>query len=126
MPCQVPGFTVITVYGYAKCSTCRDALKWLDARGIGYREKAIRETPPSECELRFALGHLGRMGKLFNTSGMDYRAMGLAAKLPGMSEAEAIRLLAGNGNLVKRPLVIGGDFALAGFREAEWKAALCG
>jgi arsenate reductase len=118
---------VLTVYGYRKCSTCRDAFKWLDARGIAYEEKAIRETPPSESELRFALGHLGGdLRKLFNTSGTDYRTLGLSAKLPGMSEAEAIRLLAGNGNLVKRPLLIGGNLAFAGFREAEWKASLGG
>lgn len=127
MPCGVKVSPVLTVYGYRKCSACRSAFKWLDERGIPHVEKAIRETPPSERELRFALVHLGgQLRGLFNTSGVDYRALGLAAKLPGMSEAEAIRLLAGNGNLVKRPLLIGPDVALAGFKEAEWKAALSG
>jgi arsenate reductase len=118
---------MLTVYGYRKCSTCRAAFKWLEGRGIAFVDKAIRETPPTERELRFALGHLGgEPRRLFNTSGVDYRALGLSAKLPGLSEAEAIRLLAGNGNLVKRPLLIGPDVALAGFNETEWKAALSG
>ncbi len=118
-------FRMLTVYAYRKCSTCRDALKWLDARGISYREKAIRETPPSASELRFALKHMGgNIRKLYNTSGIDYRALGLSAKLPAMTEAEALELLTTNGNLVKRPLVIGKQTALAGFREEQWAQAL--
>ena len=116
---------MLTVYAYRNCSTCRDALKWLDAHGIDYREKPIRETPPSATELRFALKQLGGdVRKLFNTSGIDYRTQGLAAKLPALSETEALGLLAANGNLVKRPLVIGERTAFAGFKKEQWAQAL--
>jgi arsenate reductase len=112
---------VITVYCYQKCSTCRDALKWLDERGIAHQVKAIRETPPTSSELETALNALGDLRKIFNTSGMDYRAMGLKDKLPGMSQAAAFELLAKNGNLVKRPFLIGDGKVLVGFKEPEWR-----
>ena len=116
---------MLTVYIYQKCSTCRDAIKWLDGHGIPYQSKPIRETPPSERELRAALKLMdGNIRRLFNTSGMDYRAQGLAERLPQMTEDEAIALLAGNGNLVKRPLVIGNGLALAGFKPEHWSKAL--
>jgi len=114
---------VITIYVYQKCSTCRDALRWLDERKIPYQAKAIRETPPSVAELKQALAFLGGdLKKLFNTSGLDYRAMGLKEKLPTLSENEALALLSANGNLVKRPFVLGEDFALVGFKEPAWQA----
>ncbi|MES2660551.1 MAG: arsenate reductase family protein [Verrucomicrobiota bacterium] len=118
---------MFTVYVYQKCSTCRDAMKWLDARGIPYQVKAIRETPPTVAELKTALTAFGGdMRKLFNTSGMDYREHGMKDKLPGMSEAAAFDLLSKNGNLVKRPFLIGDGKVLVGFKEAEWVTALAG
>jgi arsenate reductase len=116
---------VLTVYAYDKCSSCRDAIKWLNAHRVSHQVKAIRETPPSPSELANALKLLGGdIRKLFNTSGMDYRALGMKEKLPVMSDDEAISLLTQNGNLVKRPLVIGNAVALAGFKPDIWKRAL--
>lgn len=114
-----------TVYGYGKCSTCRNAVKWLEERGVPFCYKAIRETPPSPEELRTVLAMLGGdIRKLFNTSGNDYRDLGMKEKLPGLSTEEAIGLLAGNGNLVKRPFVLGPGVALVGFKPEAWSAAL--
>ena len=116
---------MLTVYQYKKCSTCRDALRWLDAKDIKYRAKEIRETPPSRAELKAALKAAGgNMRKLFNTSGMDYREMGLKERLDAMSEGEAFDLLESNGNLVKRPFVIGDGASLFGFKEDEWTKTL--
>jgi arsenate reductase (glutaredoxin) len=116
---------MFTVYLYQKCSTCRDAVKWLDERGVAHSSKAIRETPPSPAELKAALKLLGGdIRKLFNTSGIDYRALGLKDKLPTMSEAQCIDLLSQNGNLVKRPFVIGKGTALAGFKPEIWEKTL--
>ena len=116
---------MFTVYGYLKCSTCRDAIQWLDSHGLAYQIKAIRETPPTPAELATALKALGGdLRKLFNTSGMDYRALGLKDQLPTMSESAAFELLSGNGNLVKRPFLIGDGKVLVGFKELEWKKAL--
>lgn len=116
---------MLTAYVYRKCSTCRDALKWLDARGIPYEEKAIRETPPSQAELRAALTMTGGdVRKLFNTSGIDYRALGLKDKLSSMPQDEALALLSQNGNLVKRPFLIGPHIALTGFKPELWEKSL--
>jgi arsenate reductase (glutaredoxin) len=115
---------VIILYGYEKCSSCRDAMKWLDAHGLDYEVRAIRETPPSVPELRAALA--GGIRRLFNTSGMDYRELGMKDKLPGMDETTALELLASHGNLVKRPFVIGSGITLVGFKPAEWQLALAG
>ena len=116
---------MFTVYGYLKCSTCRDAIQWLDSHGLAYQIKAIRETPPTPAELATALKALGGdLRKLFNTSGMDYRARGLKDQLPTMSETAAFELLSRNGNLVKRPFLIGDGKVLVGFKELEWKKAL--
>jgi arsenate reductase len=113
------------VYGYQKCSTCRDALRWLDEQGIVYQVKAIRETPPSVAELQEALALTGGdIRKLFNSSGMDYRAMGIKVKLPEMSEAEALALLSTHGNLVKRPFLLGEGRALVGFKPELWRKTL--
>lgn len=115
----------LTVYVYAKCSTCRDALKWLNDHGVAYVEKPIKETPPTVPELRAMLaGQPGGLRRLFNTSGLEYRALGLAAKLPAMATDEALRLLAGNGMLVKRPFVLGPGVALVGFDKKKWAEAL--
>lgn len=118
---------VTTVYIYQKCSTCRDALKWLDAHGVPYQTKAIRETPPSHAELKTALDAAGGdLRKIFNTSGMDYRALGLKDQLPTLDEAAAFRLLSENGNLVKRPFLIGDGRSLVGFKPPLWEKAFAG
>lgn len=114
----------ITVYTLAQCSTCRAAVTWLAARGVRFVEKPIRETPPTVAELRMMLaGQPGGLRRLFNSSGLEYRALGLAQKLPLMSEGEALRLLAGNGSLVKRPFVLGPGVALVGFNPDLWERA---
>ena len=115
----------LTIYTLQNCSTCRQAVKWLDAHGIAYREKPIRETPPSLAELRAMLAaQEGELKRLFNTSGLEYRALGLAGKLPLLAEGKALQLLAGNGSLVKRPFLIGPEVALLGFEADTWKASL--
>ncbi len=114
--------TSMKIYTYSGCSTCKKATKWLDARGIQYEELAIRDTPPTKAELSAMQAHLGDRKKLFNVSGMDYRSMGLKDTLPGLSDEAAIELLANNGNLVKRPFVIGEDFGIVGFKEPAWQA----
>jgi len=121
----------LKLYIYAKCSTCRNAVKWLRERGVAFTEHAIRETPPSVSELRTMLAAYGgdaELRRIFNTSGMDYRAQGLAQKLPEMSVDEALTLLTQSGNLVKRPFLIGEhagrSVALVGFKEPEWAAQL--
>jgi len=116
---------MLRVHTYAKCDTCRKAVKFLRAQGVAFEEIPIRETPPTRAELRTMLAAQGgQLRKLFNTSGGDYKALGLSAKLPALSEAEALDLLAGNGNLVKRPFALGDGVALVGFDEATWCAAL--
>jgi arsenate reductase len=116
---------MLKVYAYQKCSSCRDALKWLDQHAIPHTVLAIRDTPPAPAELKTALAALGGdIRKLFNTSGMDYRALGMKDKLPAMTDAQAIDLLAKNGNLVKRPFVIGDGMALTGFKQDIWQKAL--
>jgi arsenate reductase len=113
------------VYVYQKCSTCRDALKWLEDHGIPHTVMAIRETPPTPAELESALRlHGNDIRKLFNTSGMDYRALGMKDKLPAMTTAEAIDLLSKNGNLVKRPFLIDEGMAFTGFKPDVWKKTL--
>lgn len=116
---------MLKAYTYANCDTCRKAVKFLKAHDISFTEIPIREMPPSKKELREMLSAQGsNLHKLFNTAGRDYREQGLSARLPQMSEAEAIELLASNGNLVKRPFVIGPGIHLVGFEETSWKAAL--
>ena len=114
----------VTVYSYAKCSTCRDAAKWLAAHRVPFVEKPIYETPPTLAELRRMLAlQGGALRRLFNTSGIQYRERGLAAKLPTMTEAEALKLLASDGRLVKRPFVLAADFGLVGFDREAWAKA---
>lgn len=116
---------MITVYTYRNCSTCRKAVAWLREEGIAFDEKPIRENPPSEDELRRVLAVCdGELRRLFNTSGVDYRSLNLKERLPGMEVDEAIRLLNGNGNLVKRPFLVTEFSGRAGFKEKEWKADL--
>lgn len=113
------------IYCYSRCSTCKKALAWLDERGIKYELLDIKEQHPTEEELRRFHGKSGLpLKKFFNTSGMIYREMELSKKLPTMSEDEQYALLATDGMLVKRPLVVGDDFVLTGFREKEWEEKL--
>lgn len=109
------------LYTYSKCSTCRDAVKWLRDRKIEFEEKPIYENPPSVTELRRMLAFQGgNLRKLFNTSGIQYRELGIADKLPKMTEQQALELLASNGRLVKRPFLLAPNFGLVGFRADEW------
>lgn len=111
----------MVIYTYKGCSTCKKATKWLDAQGVAYEERPIRETPPTSDELRQMLDFQGgELRKLFNTAGGDYRELDMKTKLPGMSAEEAVELLSGRGNLVKRPFLLGDGFGLVGFKEAEW------
>lgn len=107
---------------YPKCSTCQKAKKWLDANEITYADRNIKEENPTYDEIKEWHQKSGLpLKKFFNTSGMLYREMKLKDKLPEMTEEEQYRLLATDGMLVKRPLLIGEDFVLVGFKEAEWE-----
>lgn len=111
---------------YPKCSTCQKAKKWLNEQKIEHTERHIVENQPSYDELKKWLEKSGLpLKKFFNTSGLLYKEMQLKDKLPAMSEEDQLKLLATNGMLVKRPLVITGDTVLVGFKEAEWKETLC-
>ncbi|WP_343210435.1 arsenate reductase family protein [Anaerolentibacter hominis] len=106
---------------YPKCSTCQKAKKWLDEHQIEYEDRHIKENNPTGPELTEWYGRSGYpLKKFFNTSGMLYKSMNLKEKLPDMTEEEQIALLATDGMLVKRPLIIADDFVLTGFKEAEW------
>lgn len=109
------------VHCYSKCTTCKKALKWLDEQGVAYDLIDIKENNPSREELAgwYAMSGLP-LKKFFNTSGQIYRQMELSKKLPDMSEEAQLDLLATDGMLVKRPLVVGEDFVLTGFKEADW------
>lgn len=110
---------------YPKCTTCQKARAWLDARGIAYQFRDIKEDRPTAQELAAWHARSGLpLKRFFNTSGMGYRALGLTDRLPGMSEADQLALLATDGMLVKRPILVGEDLVLVGFREKEWAAAL--
>ena len=110
---------------YPKCSTCQKAKKWLDEQGISYEDRHIIEDNPTVEELKDWHERSGLpLKRFFNTSGMKYRELGLKDKLPEMSEEEQYELLATDGMLVKRPLVVGDDFVLIGFKEALWKETL--
>ena len=110
---------------YPKCSTCQKAKAWLDERGISYELRDIKTDNPMAEELTLWYRKSGLpLKKFFNTSGLQYKALGRKDKLPDMSEAEQLALLATDGMLVKRPLLVGDSFVLTGFRAAEWEAAL--
>lgn len=106
---------------YPKCSTCQKAKKWMMAQGIEFTERHIAEEKPSYEELREWYEKSGLpLKKFFNTSGLLYKEMKLKDQLPSMSEEDQLKLLAGNGMLVKRPILVEGDTVLVGFKEAEW------
>ena len=119
------GRSMVTVYCYNRCSTCKKALKWLDEREIKYELKDIKTEHPDRESLKkyYELSGLP-LKRFFNTSGIPYREMGLSAKLKEMSDEDQLSLLATDGMLVKRPLVVGKDFVLTGFKEGEWEEKL--
>ena len=110
---------------YPKCTTCQKAKKWLEANGIAYEQRHIAEERPSYEELKEWYGRSGLpLKKFFNTSGLLYKELKLKDKLPGMSEEEQLQLLASNGMLVKRPMIVKEDVVLVGFKEEKWEDAL--
>ena len=113
---------IVRVFAYANCDTCRKALKFLAERKIAHEVVPIREQPPTVGELRAMLGHVGGdLRRLFNTSGRDYKELNMKERLPKLSTEEALALLAGNGNLVKRPFALTASAGVVGFKPEEWK-----
>lgn len=110
---------------YKKCSTCQKAKKWLEEKGIVFEERPIKEENPTAEELKkwHEMSELP-LKKFFNTSGLVYKSMNLKDKLKDMTQEEQYELLATDGMLVKRPLLVGDDFVLVGFKEAEWEEKL--
>ena len=109
------------VYCYPRCTTCKKAVKWLEENGIEYEYKHIVEETPSKEDIRRYYKESGLpLKRFFNTSGNVYKEMNLKEKLAEMSENEQFELLASNGMVLKRPLLVGKDFVLVGFKEAEW------
>ena len=110
---------------YPKCSTCKKAQAWLDAHSLSYQVRDIKTQNPTQEELRLWHQKSGLpLKRFFNTSGQQYRALALKDRLPQMSMDEQYALLATDGMLVKRPMLIGEDFVLVGFRESEWEERL--
>ena len=110
---------------YPKCTTCQKAKKWLDEHGVGYEDRHIVEQNPTAEELKLWWERSGLpLKRFFNTSGLLYKSLHLKDRLPAMTEEEQLELLASDGMLVKRPLVIGEDFVLVGFKEAQWEETL--
>lgn len=115
----------MTFIHYPKCTTCQKAKAWLEARGVEFDARDIKTQNPTETELRQWHAQSGLpLKRFFNTSGLQYKALGLKDKLPTMSEDEQYRLLASDGMLVKRPILLCGDAVLVGFKEADWLAVL--
>lgn len=113
------------LYHYPNCSTCRKARKWLEANGVEVKLIDIVQEPPSKTTLAKVKKLAGvEVRKLFNTSGQSYRNGGWKTKLPDLSEAEALAALAEDGKLIKRPLLLGADYALVGFKEADYEQTL--
>lgn len=110
---------------YPKCTTCQKARKWLDDNGLSYEERHIKDANPTAAELKAWQEMSGLpLRKFFNTSGLKYKELRLRDRLPGMSEDEQLALLASDGMLVKRPLLVGDGFVLVGFKEEQWRSAL--
>lgn len=115
----------LIVLEYPKCTTCKKALKWLEENHIAFEARHIVEKNPTKEELKEWWGKSRLpLKRFFNTSGLKYKELNLKEKLIGMSEDEQLELLATDGMLIKRPLVIGNNFVLIGFKEAEWKEKL--
>lgn len=114
--------SILTVYHYPKCGTCRKAVKWLEEHGHELELHNLKETTPSSEELTAMIDRSGlELKKFFNTSGEVYKELGLKDKLPGLSREEAIELLVANGMLIKRPLVTDGQQVTVGFKEEGYK-----
>lgn len=110
---------------YPKCSTCQKAKRWLDENGVAYDDRHIVENQPTVAELKNWVEASGvEVKKFFNTCGLKYKALNLKEKLPNMSDEEQIELLATDGMLVKRPLLVGDDFVVAGFKPEIWQSKL--
>lgn len=110
---------------YPPCSTCQKAKKWLDAKGIAYTDRHIREQNPTYAELKAWYERSGLpLKRFFNTSGLKYKELNLKEKLPTMTEEEQLRLLATDGMLVKRPILVAEDRVLTGFKESQWEGVL--
>jgi arsenate reductase len=110
---------------YPSCTTCKKAEKWLEERKIPVEKRHIKEDNPTEAELRAWHERSGLpLKRFFNTSGLKYKELELSRRLPDMPEGEQFRLLASDGMLVKRPILVGESFVLVGFREAEWEKKL--
>jgi len=121
------GEKVMQFIEYAKCSTCKKAKNWLDAKGISYEDRPIKEENPTAEELKEWHKKSGLpLKRFFNTSGNLYKEMGLKDKLSDMSEEEQYQLLATDGMLVKRPIIVSDEVVLTGFKEAEWEEKLGG
>lgn len=117
--------STLRIFCYTGCGTCRKALAWLATHSLTVQVFPIRETPPTLSQLQGALKQYGNLRKLFNTSGGDYKELGLKDKLSAMSETQALELLASRGNLIKRPFaVLDNDRYLVGFDVSEWEQAL--
>lgn len=115
----------MTLYIYPKCSTCKNAMKFVENNGLKFNVKDISKTPPTMTELKEMLSlQEGNIKKLFNTSGIQYREMNLSEKLKTLSEDEALRLLSENGMLVKRPFLVTKNVGLLGFKEDQWSLKL--
>lgn len=119
----------IKVYEYNKCSTCQKALKFLDSKKVPYEKVAIVDQPPTITELKQMLKYLkadgGSFKNLFNTSGVQYRELGISDKIKnGLGEDEAIKLLSQNGKLIKRPFLLTGDAGAVGFQDEKWQRLL--
>ena len=110
---------------YPKCSTCQKAKKWLQAHNIVFEDRHIAEQHPAEEELKTWIARSGlEIKKFFNTSGLKYKELGLKDKLPFMSDEEKIKLLASDGMIVKRPIIVTDEKILVGFKEAQWEEVL--
>ena len=110
---------------YPKCTTCQKAKAWLEGRSLAFDVRDIKTDRPTEAELRQWYERSGLpLKRFFNTSGLQYKALALKDKLPGMSEDEQFALLSTDGMLVKRPILVGDGFVLVGFKESEWEARL--
>ena len=110
---------------YPKCTTCQKAKAWLEGRGLAFDVRDIKTDRPTEAELRQWHERSGLpLKRFFNTSGLQYKALGLKDKLPQMGEDEQFALLSTDGMLVKRPILVGDGFVLVGFKESEWEARL--
>jgi len=116
---------MLKIYTYKNCSTCKKATQWLRTNGLTFDEHPIRDTPPTPAELNAMLGYLeGNLRKLFNSSGQDYRDQGLKDRIASLTNEEAISLLSGNGNLIKRPFLLADHAGTVGFKEDIWRQLL--